>query len=78
MLPRTARLIFSAQPLFFSPMDKRDEANAARARLRAGNSDLMTNVNAFTTFTQVKAKEGNRAARDFCEVRCFQIIGNGC
>jgi hypothetical protein len=49
-------------------MEKREEANAARARFSADGSDLLTDLNAYDTVFQL-GSEGKQsgAVRKFCE-----------
>ncbi|PPQ64076.1 hypothetical protein CVT24_008889 [Panaeolus cyanescens] len=64
----TVVALLSSKPLFVSPMDKRDEANAARERFATGDSDLLTDVNAFDECMKMHSEEkSNSAIRAFCE-----------
>ncbi|KDQ63105.1 hypothetical protein JAAARDRAFT_119492 [Jaapia argillacea MUCL 33604] len=58
----------SSKPLFFSPMDKREEAMQARLRFATENSDLLTDVRAFNECIRLR-KDGKpqSAVRDFCQ-----------
>ncbi|KAL0951656.1 hypothetical protein HGRIS_008336 [Hohenbuehelia grisea] len=55
----------SSKPLFTSPMDKREEANQARLRLSYGNSDIMTDLNAYSEV--IKLRGSNKAMEAFCD-----------
>ncbi|CCA73631.1 related to helicases [Serendipita indica DSM 11827] len=56
----------SSKPLFVSPMDKREEANKARAKFSTENSDILTNVNAFNEcLVERGRKKGGISS--FCE-----------
>ncbi|KAF8971676.1 P-loop containing nucleoside triphosphate hydrolase protein [Flammula alnicola] len=64
----TAAAILSSKPLFNSPMDKRAEATAARARFLSGDSDILTDVKAYDECTKLLAEgRGQSAVRSFCE-----------
>ncbi|PIL31325.1 hypothetical protein GSI_06023 [Ganoderma sinense ZZ0214-1] len=64
----TVAACLSSKPLFLSPMDKREEANQARARFATGNSDLLTDVNAYEECLGLRNKgESQSAIRAFCE-----------
>ncbi|KAI1793062.1 P-loop containing nucleoside triphosphate hydrolase protein [Ganoderma leucocontextum] len=64
----TVAACLSSKPLFLSPMDKRQEANQARARFATGNSDLLTDVNAYEECLSRRNKgESQSAIRAFCE-----------
>ncbi|KAH9486308.1 Putative DEAH-box ATP-dependent helicase [Psilocybe cubensis] len=52
----TVAALLSSKPLFNSPMDKRDEAAVARARFLYGDSDLLTDVNAFDECMKLRAE----------------------
>lgn len=52
---------------FFSPRDKRDEANRAREEFKWGQSDLLMYVRAFNSWCDARAAGGFRAQKDFCE-----------
>ncbi|KAI0828826.1 P-loop containing nucleoside triphosphate hydrolase protein [Trametes gibbosa] len=64
----TIAACLSSKPLFVSPMEKREEANQARARFATGNSDLLTDANAYEECLALRSKGGNNSAiRAFCE-----------
>ncbi|GJE89518.1 HrpA-like RNA helicase [Phanerochaete sordida] len=62
----TAASIMSSKPLFVSPMDKREEASRARAKFATGNSDILTDVNAYEECASLREKGASRV-RAFCE-----------
>ncbi|KAF8625176.1 hypothetical protein AX15_005488 [Amanita polypyramis BW_CC] len=58
----------SAKPLFVSPVDKKEEANRARARFAAAGSDLLTDVNAYDQCMRLRSRgESQSAINKFCE-----------
>ncbi|KAI0778819.1 P-loop containing nucleoside triphosphate hydrolase protein [Trametes elegans] len=58
----------SSKPLFVSPMDKREEANRARAKFATGNSDLLTDANAYEECISMRSKGASTSAiRAFCD-----------
>ncbi|KAF9531893.1 P-loop containing nucleoside triphosphate hydrolase protein [Crepidotus variabilis] len=64
----TVVALLSSKPLFFNPIEKRDEASAARAKFVTGDSDLLTDVKAFDecyAMQQNSQPQGN--IRRFCE-----------
>ncbi|KAM5535888.1 hypothetical protein V8D89_010506 [Ganoderma adspersum] len=64
----TVAACLSSKPLFLSPVDKREEANLARARFATGNSDLLTDVKAYEECLILRSKgESQGAIRAFCE-----------
>ncbi|KAF4611691.1 hypothetical protein D9613_004209 [Agrocybe pediades] len=64
----TVAALLSSKPLFNSPMEKRDEAAAARARFLTADSDLLTDVNAFDTCTKMRVEGKSQSTiRSFCE-----------
>ncbi|CED84855.1 atp-dependent rna helicase a [Phaffia rhodozyma] len=60
----TIAAILSSKPLFLSPMDKRDQAQKARAQFVTANSDLLTDAKAYTACADIKGFSGQRL---FCE-----------
>ncbi|KIP11667.1 hypothetical protein PHLGIDRAFT_27719 [Phlebiopsis gigantea 11061_1 CR5-6] len=62
----TVAAILSSKPLFLSPMDKREEANKARAKFALGNSDLLTDMNAYDECARMRESGASRV-RAFCE-----------
>ncbi|EGD78151.1 hypothetical protein PTSG_09027 [Salpingoeca rosetta] len=54
------------KPIFVSPMDRRDEANAAKERFKTCASDHITIVNAFNAAVEVLQTEGRRGFMAFC------------
>ncbi|KAJ3514021.1 hypothetical protein NLJ89_g2611 [Agrocybe chaxingu] len=64
----TVVALLSSKPLFVIPMERRDEANAVRARFAHGDSDLLTDAKAFDECMQMR-KDGKSPAaiRSFCE-----------
>ncbi|KAI0640102.1 P-loop containing nucleoside triphosphate hydrolase protein [Trametes polyzona] len=64
----TIAACLSSKPLFVSPMDKREETNQARAKFATGNSDLLTDANAYEECISLRAKGASHSAiRAFCE-----------
>ncbi|KAF8910089.1 P-loop containing nucleoside triphosphate hydrolase protein [Gymnopilus junonius] len=64
----TVAALLSSKPLFMSPMEKREEAAAARARFLTGDSDLLTDVNAFDQVMKMRSDRNSQSAiRLFCE-----------
>ncbi|KAI0368891.1 P-loop containing nucleoside triphosphate hydrolase protein [Pilatotrama ljubarskyi] len=64
----TVAACLSSKPLFVSPMDKREEANQARAKFATGNSDLLTDANAYDGCVALRNKGAPHSAiRAFCE-----------
>ncbi|KAJ3807294.1 P-loop containing nucleoside triphosphate hydrolase protein [Lentinula aff. lateritia] len=64
----TIAACLSSKPLFVSPMDKREEAIQARARFSKGNSDLLTDMNAFNECLRLTSGgKSQSAVRQFCE-----------
>ncbi|KAL1951731.1 hypothetical protein VTO73DRAFT_880 [Trametes versicolor] len=64
----TIAACLSSKPLFVSPMDKREEANQARAKFATGNSDLLTDANAYEECAGLRAKgTPNATIRAFLE-----------
>lgn len=64
----TAAACLSSKPLFLSPMDKRDEATARRAKFAASGSDLLTDVKAFDACAKLRSEGGSKSAlNSFCE-----------
>lgn len=86
----TVAAILSSKPLFISPMDKREEANQsvidsrffdipnfrcrARAKFALGNSDLLTDMNAYDECARMRESGASRV-RAFCEeVSIFHLF----
>ncbi|KAI0931624.1 hypothetical protein AcW2_000470 [Taiwanofungus camphoratus] len=64
----TVAACLSSKPLFVSPMDKREEASRARLRFFKGNSDLLTDVNAYDSCMRLRSERSSQnALRAFCE-----------
>ncbi|KAH9948231.1 P-loop containing nucleoside triphosphate hydrolase protein [Amylocystis lapponica] len=64
----TVAACLSCKSLFISPMDKRDEASRARARFLKGNSDLLTDINAYAECMRMRSEGKSQSAiRAFCE-----------
>ncbi|KAI0673812.1 P-loop containing nucleoside triphosphate hydrolase protein [Trametes maxima] len=64
----TVAACLSSKPLFLSPMDKREEANQARAKFATGNSDLLTDANAYDECLALRKQGASQSAiRAFCE-----------
>ncbi|KAI0652536.1 P-loop containing nucleoside triphosphate hydrolase protein [Trametes meyenii] len=64
----TVAACLSSKPLFISPMDKREEANQARAKFATGNSDLLTDANAYDECLALRKQGASQSAiRAFCE-----------
>ncbi|KAK7058527.1 putative ATP-dependent RNA helicase ucp12 [Paramarasmius palmivorus] len=58
----------SSKPLFVSPMDKRDDAAAARARFGTGNSDLLTDAHAYDECMKLSQEGKSQAAiKKYCD-----------
>ncbi|KAI0308348.1 P-loop containing nucleoside triphosphate hydrolase protein [Multifurca ochricompacta] len=62
----TIAACLTSKPVFLSPMDKRDEATAARARFATEKSDLLTDVRAYDECTRIRQEESPSAMRAFC------------
>ncbi|THH29051.1 hypothetical protein EUX98_g5134 [Antrodiella citrinella] len=64
----TVAACVSSKPLFLNPMDKREEASRARERFADGNSDLLTDVNAYDECLRRRSDGASQGAiRAFCE-----------
>ncbi|KZT69049.1 P-loop containing nucleoside triphosphate hydrolase protein [Daedalea quercina L-15889] len=64
----TIAAMLSSKPLFVSPVDKRDEANQARARFTTGNSDLLTDMHAYGECRRLRDEGRSQSGiRVFCE-----------
>ena len=64
----TVAACLSSKPLFLSPMDKREEANQARARFNSENSDLLTDVAAYDECLKLRTEGASQSAiKAFCE-----------
>ncbi|KAI8990673.1 P-loop containing nucleoside triphosphate hydrolase protein [Trametes punicea] len=64
----TVAACLSSKPLFVSPIDKREEASQARAKFATGNSDLLTDANAYDECIALREKGASHSAiRAFCE-----------
>ena len=60
--------LLSSKPLFPSPIDKREEANQARARFNTDNSDILTDVNAYDACLKLRGDGASQGASEaFCE-----------
>ena len=57
----------SARSPFFSPFDKRDEADAARKEFATEGSDHLTTLNAFTKWKDMRRIKGDKATRMFLQ-----------
>jgi len=60
-----AAAITSSKPLFVSPFDQRDAAREARVSLATEESDLLTMLNAFDKWRNLRKTKGARAAQKF-------------
>eukprot|EP01006_Ploeotia_vitrea_P001530 TRINITY_DN105025_c0_g1_i1.p2 TRINITY_DN105025_c0_g1~~TRINITY_DN105025_c0_g1_i1.p2 ORF type:complete len:317 (+),score=190.98 TRINITY_DN105025_c0_g1_i1:24-953(+) len=58
--------LMSMKNPFVSPLEKRAEANAARAKFVKHQSDHLTLLNAFQQWREILRSSGKRAAYDFC------------
>ncbi|KAG8925227.1 hypothetical protein FRC02_009818 [Tulasnella sp. 418] len=56
----------SSKPLFSAPTERRDDMSQARKRFATGNSDLLTDLNAYDRCTTQRSG-GNASLRKFCE-----------
>ncbi|KAF9074920.1 P-loop containing nucleoside triphosphate hydrolase protein [Rhodocollybia butyracea] len=64
----TIAACLSSKPLFISPTDKREEATQARARFAKGNSDLLTDLNAYDEAMRFNSEGKSQSSmRQFCE-----------
>ena len=64
----TITAILSCKPIFLNPMDRREEANAARASFATEKSDLLTDMHAYDEVAKIRKEgRGNREVRQFCE-----------
>ncbi|KAF8265784.1 P-loop containing nucleoside triphosphate hydrolase protein [Lactarius quietus] len=63
----TIAACLSSKPVFLNPMDKRDEATAARARFATEKSDILTDAHAYDECRRIHREESPRAMRTFCE-----------
>ncbi|KAL4253594.1 hypothetical protein ABKN59_003415 [Abortiporus biennis] len=64
----TVAACLSCKPLFTSPMEKREEANRARESFLSGNSDLLTDAQAYNeVYKRKNDGASNSAIRMFCE-----------
>ncbi|KAF9486472.1 P-loop containing nucleoside triphosphate hydrolase protein [Pholiota conissans] len=64
----TVAALLSSKPIFNNPLEKREEANAARARFATGDSDILTDVKAYDECTKMReAGQSQSAIRSFCE-----------
>lgn len=57
----------SARSPFFSPFDKRDEADAARKEFAMEGSDHLTTLNAFNKWKDMRRAKGEKATRTFLQ-----------
>ncbi|KAG9026944.1 hypothetical protein FRB95_008310 [Tulasnella sp. JGI-2019a] len=62
----TVAASLSTKPLFYAPMDKRDEANRARRHFVTGNSDLLTAAKAYGDCMEIK-RTGRSSQQQFCD-----------
>ncbi|TFK86940.1 P-loop containing nucleoside triphosphate hydrolase protein [Polyporus arcularius HHB13444] len=70
----TIAACLSCKPLFLNPMDKREEANQARARFATGNSDLLTDAKAYDECARLRSDGKSASAiRAFCEQNFISI-----
>eukprot|EP00051_Salpingoeca_urceolata_P013946 m.176717 g.176717 ORF g.176717 m.176717 type:complete len:1482 (-) comp17950_c0_seq3:91-4536(-) len=53
---------------FVSPMDKREEARAARAQFSTAKSDILTVLTAFNKWQEVASSGGYRQEREWCDI----------
>ncbi|KAJ6503274.1 P-loop containing nucleoside triphosphate hydrolase protein [Mycena vitilis] len=64
----TIAAALSSKPLFLTPMDKREEANKARARFATAGSDLLTDLGAYDACVKMRSEgKSHGAVRTFCE-----------
>lgn len=62
----SASAVLSGKPLFIAPFENREEAAKARSKFSVGQSDILTDVNAFQQWDNMR-KNGNSALRSWCE-----------
>ncbi|KAF8481792.1 P-loop containing nucleoside triphosphate hydrolase protein [Russula ochroleuca] len=62
----TMAACLSSKPVFLSPMDKRDEATAARTRFVTEKSDILTDAHAYDECMRIRQEESPGAMRTFC------------
>ncbi|UZJ55185.1 hypothetical protein CBS101457_004505 [Exobasidium rhododendri] len=64
----TIASIMSCKPLFSGPYEKREELSTARLKFSVGTSDILTDVNAFDRWQELKkSKAGASEIRRWCE-----------
>ncbi|KAH8926028.1 HA2-domain-containing protein [Atractiella rhizophila] len=69
----TVAAILSNKPLFNNPMEARDEAKAARMKFFRGNSDLLTDVQAYNEAMRIRREAGMAGMRRFCDENFISI-----
>ncbi|KAI0713143.1 P-loop containing nucleoside triphosphate hydrolase protein [Cerioporus squamosus] len=70
----TIAACLSCKPLFLNPIDKREEANQARARFATGNSDLLTDTKAYDECARLRTEGKSASAiKAFCEQNFISI-----
>lgn len=79
----TMAATISERSPFFSPFAKREESRLARMKFASGNSDLLTYVNAFDAWRDIKeSRMGYKAEQEFCNEnflsrKTLQTISDG-
>ncbi|SPN98918.1 related to helicases [Cephalotrichum gorgonifer] len=63
----TIAAILSTRSPFMSPADKRELAREARMRFSRGEGDLLTDLNAFRQWEEMRAQLQNRQLRAWCD-----------
>ncbi|THV01418.1 P-loop containing nucleoside triphosphate hydrolase protein [Dendrothele bispora CBS 962.96] len=64
----TIAACLSSKPLFLNPTEKRDEAKQAKNRFVKGNSDLLTDLNAYTECMRLsKEQKSQSSIKHFCD-----------
>ncbi|EMD42249.1 hypothetical protein CERSUDRAFT_110776 [Gelatoporia subvermispora B] len=70
----TIAACLSSKPLFMNPMEKREEANQARSRFIHGNSDLLTDLNAFEECMRLRTEGKSQSAiKNFCDENFISV-----
>ncbi|KAF9881960.1 helicase associated domain-containing protein [Colletotrichum karsti] len=71
----TISAILSTRSPFMSPSDKRNEAREARMRFSRGDGDLLTDLEAFQQWEQMRYEGvGQRQLRSFCDVNFLSYL----
>lgn len=63
----TVASILTSRSPFVSPRDKRDESKAARLSFGGHDGDIVADLNAFNTFTEMKHSSTFREVREWCD-----------